>query len=59
MILLCNDDGFDADGLRSLYTELSQEDDVIIIAPEKEQSAMGHAITLTQPLMVRKVEEEG
>ena len=59
MILLCNDDGFDADGLRSLYTELSQEDDVIIIAPEKEQSAMGHAITLTQPLKVRKVEEEG
>ena len=59
MILLCNDDGFNADGLRALYKELSQDDDVIIIAPETEQSAMGHAITLTQPLKVRKVEEEG
>ena len=59
MILLCNDDGFNAAGLRTLYRELSREDDVIIVAPETEQSAMGHAITLTQPLKVRKVEEEG
>ena len=59
MILLCNDDGFNADGLRTLYRELSKEDEVIIVAPETEQSAMGHAITLTQPLKVRKVEEEG
>ena len=59
MILLCNDDGFNADGLRTLYRELSQEDEVIIVSPETEQSAMGHAITLTQPLKVRKVEEEG
>ena len=59
MILLCNDDGFNEDGLRVLYDELSLEDDVIIIAPETEQSAMGHAITLTKPLKVRKVEEGG
>lgn len=59
MILLCNDDGFNADGLRTLYRELRKEDDVIIVAPETEQSAMGHAITLSQPLKVRKVEEEG
>ena len=59
MILLCNDDGFNAEGLRTLYRELSQDDEVIIVAPETEQSAMGHAITLTQPLKVRKVEEEG
>ena len=59
MILLCNDDGFNADGLRTLYRELSKEDEGIIVAPETEQSAMGHAITLTQPLKVRKVEEEG
>jgi 5'-nucleotidase len=59
MILLCNDDGFNAEGLRTLYRELSQDHDVIIVAPETEQSAMGHAITLTQPLKVRKVEEEG
>ena len=59
MILLCNDDGFNADGLRTLYRELSKEDEVIIVAPETEQSAMGHAITLIQPLKVRKVEDAG
>ena len=59
MILLCNDDGFNADGLRALHRELSKEDEVIIVAPETEQSAMGHAITLNEPLKVRKVEEEG
>ena len=59
MILLCNDDGFNAEGLRVLRKELLELDDVIIVAPESEQSAMGHAITLTQPLKVRKVEEEG
>lgn len=59
MILLCNDDGFNAEGLRVLRKELMALDDVIIVAPETEQSAMGHAITLTQPLKVRKVEEGG
>ena len=59
MILLCNDDGFNAEGLRALRKELLDLDDVVIVAPETEQSAMGHAITLNQPLKVRKVEEEG
>ena len=59
MILLSNDDGFKSEGLRILRKELLGLDDVIIVAPETEQSAMGHAITLTQPLKVRKVEEEG
>jgi len=53
MILLCNDDGFNAEGLRVLRKELLALDDVTIVAPEKEQSAMGHAITLNQPLKVR------
>ena len=59
MILLCNDDGFKSDGLRVLRKALLGLDDVIIVAPETEQSAMGHAITLNQPLKVRRVEEEG
>ena len=49
MILLCNDDGFNAEGLRVLRKELLTLDDVTIVAPETEQSAMGHAITLNQP----------
>ena len=57
MIVLCNDDGFNASGIRSIYKELAKFSDVVIVAPETEQSAMGHAITLTQPLKVRKIEE--
>ena len=59
MIVLCNDDGFQADGIRAIYKELVKSSEVVIVAPETEQSAMGHAITLTQPLKVRKVVENG
>jgi len=59
MIVLCNDDGFNADGICSIYKELAKFAEVMIVAPETEQSAMGHAITLTQPLKVRKVIEKG
>lgn len=59
MILLCNDDGFTAPGIRALRDEIAKLDEVMIVAPETEQSAMGHAITLTMPLKVRKVEENG
>ena len=59
MIVLCNDDGFNADGIRAIYKELAKFAEVMIVAPETEQSAMGHAITLTQPIKVRKVVEKG
>ena len=59
MIVLCNDDGFNSDGIRSIYKELAKFSEVVIVAPETEQSAMGHAITLTQPLKVHKVVEKG
>jgi len=58
MIVLCNDDGFRAVGIRAIYKELAKFSEVVIVAPETEQSAMGHAITLTQPLKVRKIEED-
>ena len=58
MIVLCNDDGFRAAGIRAIYKELAKFSEVVIVAPETEQSAMGHAITLTQPLKVRKIEED-
>ena len=57
MIVLCNDDGFNADGIRAIYKKLANFYEVKIVAPETEQSAMGHAITLTQPLKVRKLIE--
>ena len=45
--------------MRVLRKELLTLDDVMIVAPETEQSAMGHAITLAQPLKIRKVKEDG
>jgi len=52
--LLTNDDGIYAKGLSVLYKELSKEADCLIVAPEIEQSAVGHAITISRPLMVRR-----
>ncbi len=59
MILITNDDGFNARGIRALRAEISQAAAVIMVAPETEQSAVGHAITLSSPLKVRKVVEDG
>jgi 5'-nucleotidase len=57
--LLTNDDGIYAKGLSALYQELSKDADCLIVAPEVEQSAVGHAITLFRPLMVREVKKNG
>jgi 5'-nucleotidase len=58
-ILLTNDDGIYARGLSALYEELSQDADCLIVAPEIEQSAVGHAITISRPLMVRRATKTG
>lgn len=58
-ILLTNDDGIYARGISALYDELSKDDDCLIVAPEIEQSAVGHAITLFRPLMVRSATKGG
>ncbi|MBN1850045.1 MAG: 5'/3'-nucleotidase SurE [Deltaproteobacteria bacterium] len=58
-ILLTNDDGIHAPGLMSLHGELSIDHEVNIVAPEAEMSAVGHAITLTSPLRVQKVNKNG
>lgn len=57
--LLTNDDGIYAKGLSALYRELSEEADCLIVAPEIEQSAVGHAITISRPLMVRNATKNG
>ncbi len=57
--LLTNDDGIYARGLSALYEELSQDADCLIVAPEVEQSAVGHAITISRPLMVRRAGKNG
>ena len=49
-ILLTNDDGYQAPGIQILYETLSKIHDVILIAPDREKSAVGHGITLIRPL---------
>jgi 5'-nucleotidase len=51
-ILLTNDDGFHADGLQTLYRELAKLHEVTVVAPDRERSAVGHGITMHQPLRV-------
>ncbi len=57
--LLTNDDGIYARGLGALYQELSKDAECIVVAPEVEQSAVGHAITIARPLMVRPARKNG
>jgi 5'-nucleotidase len=49
-ILLTNDDGIYSDGIYQLYLQLSEFADVTVVAPVTEQSAVGHAITISDPL---------
>ncbi len=57
-ILLTNDDGVFAPGLRALRKELQRLGDVTVIAPAQEQSGVGHSITLLHPLVVKPVDDE-
>jgi 5'-nucleotidase len=49
-ILITNDDGYGAEGLRCLEESLGQVGTVWIVAPDREQSGQGHALTLNHPL---------
>jgi 5'-nucleotidase len=57
-ILLTNDDGIYAPGLRALRKELLSLGEVTVVAPATEQSAAGHSVTLLTPLLVNEVYEE-
>lgn len=54
-ILLTNDDGIYADGLWALYKRLAPQHTVTVVAPDRERSAVGHGITLHQPLRTTSV----
>ncbi|XPV74823.1 MAG: 5'/3'-nucleotidase SurE [Desulfovibrio sp.] len=59
-ILLTNDDGIQAIGLRALFKALVDAGhDVDVVAPISEQSAVGHAVTLSSPLQVKEFKENG
>jgi 5'-nucleotidase len=58
-VLLCNDDGIHAPGLIALADELKKSADVVVVAPAREQSAMGHAITMSDPLRAEEYFRNG
>jgi len=58
-ILLTNDDGYKAPGIRALYEQFRQNHEVIMVAPEGERSAVGHGITINEPLRMKKICQDG
>ena len=58
-LLITNDDGIHAQGIFHLKNALEKDHDVTIVAPDTERSAVGHAITLSDPLRVHEVRKEG
>lgn len=57
LILLTNDDGIDSRGFILLKERLSERHNVLAIAPERERTCIGHAITIHKPLRIKKIEE--
>lgn len=55
-VLLSNDDGVHAAGLRALARAFSDRDEVWVVAPDREQSASSHAISLNRPLRLHELE---
>ncbi|WP_026708274.1 5'/3'-nucleotidase SurE [Flavobacterium frigidarium] len=58
LILVTNDDGITAPGIRALIDVMSKIGDVLVVAPDKPQSAMGHAITINSTLYLNKISAE-
>ncbi len=56
-ILLSNDDGVFSEGLRTLYDSMRSLGEVIVVAPDREQSAAGHSLSLHRPLRINALEE--
>ncbi len=56
LILVTNDDGIVAPGIRALVEIASEMGEVVVVAPDTPQSAKGHAITITNPLRLKKVQ---
>jgi len=58
-ILVSNDDGIDAPGIYALVKELRKIGSVTVVAPDKQQSAVGHAITMNFPLRAKEFRKNG
>jgi 5'-nucleotidase len=58
-ILITNDDGIYAEGIYTLACALKKLGNVTVVAPDSQQSAVGHAITLADPLRVAEARRNG
>jgi len=59
LILVTNDDGLFAPGIKALVEVASQLGEVVVVAPNSPQSGMGHAITIEDPLRLHEVDAFG
>ncbi len=55
LILITNDDGITAPGIRALISVMNEIGDVLVVAPDSPQSAKGHAITISETLYCDKI----
>ena len=55
LILVTNDDGISAPGIRALISVMKTIGDVVVVAPDSPQSATGHAITINSTLSINKI----
>jgi len=55
VILITNDDGITAPGIKNLIEAVKDLGKIVVVAPDKPQSGMGHAITIGVPLRLHKV----
>jgi 5'-nucleotidase len=58
LILITNDDGYQAKGLKVLIEVVKPLGEVVVIAPTESRSGMSHAITVKHPIRVKKIKEE-
>ena len=58
LILVTNDDGISAPGIRTLIEVMATIGEVVVVAPDTPQSAMGHAITINNTLYLNKISKD-
>ena len=58
LILVCNDDGIHSDGLKALADAVRPHGRIVVVAPDREQSAVSHALTLHRPLRIDQVDDD-
>ena len=58
LILVTNDDGITAPGIRNLIAVMAEIGEVVVVAPDSPQSGMGHAITVNNTLYLNKISSE-